>query len=198
VTGIQPRGVPLERITVVSQPAVIAFNRLGHLLVASAATNQVFEVCLGPPPAIFSVTGTSVFSGSVPGATGGARFAGIVGVGSDRFGQLYVAENRSRLDARVSYFQDGIEVWSVQSIGSINIAEPDPRDGDAGSWYSVTNRMTFDAASGAWQEAAVTLNLNKYPTTLASERRERMFGNSRPPARRPSSCIRRTFMGRVC
>jgi hypothetical protein len=137
-------GVLTETITDVRQPIAISTGVDGRLFVATGT--QVFDVYPGPPSRIFSVTGTSLFSGPVPGAAGGARFAGIVGVGSDRSGRLYVAENRSRLDTRVSQFRKGIELWSVQSIGSINIAEPDPSDGT--SWYSVTNRMTFDAASG--------------------------------------------------
>jgi hypothetical protein len=84
--------------TGLSDPQSIAFDQAKHIMVADNGANQqirFYDATKSPLGSTTSTFGSAggVLKGSTPGATGNSIFQGLVGVGMDGAGNLYIAQN---------------------------------------------------------------------------------------------------------
>lgn len=166
LTAYSATGAPCGvQIITDGNPVSLSFAFQGtHLYVADGTANTIDDLTIAANlPVQSHVIGTALLNYN--GTEAPLRFLGIKAIAVDANNNLYVAENRTGLDTKISgYSAAGTLLWSLESTGSINIGSPDPQN--TSTWYGLTNRMTYDYTTGNWVQDAVTINPQKYPGDL--------------------------------
>jgi hypothetical protein len=151
------------------EPSAIAFDNQGRLLVAdNSQRQQVLIYNISSKPNLVGTLGVKggIFSG-IPGEVGDLKFAGITGVGSDRNGNIYVANdgfNNSGTDIR-KFSSTGKMQWRLLGLHFLDNADVDPSS-DGSSVFTKEERFVMDYSKPAgqqWKYQGYTLNPFKYP-----------------------------------
>jgi hypothetical protein len=150
-------------------PNAIALDNQGRLLVAdNSPRQQVLIYDITNNPKLLTTLGVKggIFSGT-PGEVGDLKFAGISGVGSDRNGNIYVANdgfNSSGTDIR-KFSATGKMQWRLLGLHFLDNADVDPSS-DGSSIFTKEERFVMDYSKPPgqqWKYQGYTLNPFKYP-----------------------------------
>lgn len=126
-----------QEIEGVGDPAALAFDRAGHLLVADDGPDQqvkIFDVS-GEPKSIGTLGERGGIFAGRRGMTGPLRFNGLTGIGCDALGNIYVSSNglgphyrdHPGFGAELKCFTpDGKLHWQVQGLEFVDTAAIDP------------------------------------------------------------------------
>ncbi len=157
-----------EVITQVSNPSAIAVDNKNRLLIADNGSRQqilIYNIANTTQVGTFGVKGG--INTSVSGEIKDLKFYGINGVGSDRSGNIYVANdgfNHSGVDLR-KLSPNGKLEWQLLGLHFIDNADVDPAT-DGKSVFTKQERFAMDYSKPPgkqWTYKAYTLNPFKYP-----------------------------------
>ncbi|MBW3622511.1 MAG: hypothetical protein KY468_03770 [Armatimonadetes bacterium] len=158
-------------ITDVVQPAALAIDNEGRLMVAEAGPRQqilFFSTQNFNPqgaPALVKTFGErgGIYSG-IRGRVGDLKFNSPNAVGMDAQGNLYVNSRGSGTDLR-KFSPSGRLLWKAVSTTFLDVVAADPGS-DGRHLYSRSERYEMDyrkRAGGEWTHAAHTLDRFRYP-----------------------------------
>lgn len=153
----------------------LAIDRSENLLVADDGPDQNIKIYsnLEKNPtlvAVFGVQGGD-YAGPIPGRVGPLRFRGIMGMGVDADGNIYVSQSGFGLDMGVghgltlqSYSWYGALNWERQALEFQTMGAIDPHDET--NFYDANHRFKLDYSKSKGQEAtyvADTYHRFQYP-----------------------------------
>ncbi|MEM7726750.1 MAG: hypothetical protein AAF208_10310 [Cyanobacteria bacterium P01_A01_bin.45] len=156
-------------ISDVENPSAIAIDNRHRLMVAdNGKRQQILIYDLKNQPKLVKTLGVrgGIYAG-VPGEVKADKFAGISGVGMDKAGNIYVANdgfNRSGVDLR-QISADGKLQHQLLGLQFLDNADADPVN-DAADVYTKNERFRMDyskAPGKEWTYQGYTLNAFKYP-----------------------------------
>ncbi len=162
IVRVTSNGKPNLVIRTVKQPAAIAVDEKGRLLVADNSTFQV---------RFFDVTGTEakevkvlgepggVWAGPVPGATGNYRFRTLTGVGSDSMGNVWVSLSGDGAELR-KFSPDGRLLWNLQALTFVDGAAADPASPEDIYTKSDHYKLDYSTDPPSWRQVGHTIPRN--------------------------------------
>ncbi|HLH02942.1 MAG TPA: hypothetical protein VKX25_09245 [Bryobacteraceae bacterium] len=131
-------------------------------------------------PVLYSTFGTKggVYEGSDPGVRGPQRFRGIVGVGTDLQGNIYVAQNSfgpnypdrgssGQGNVMEAYSPSGVRSWQLQGLEFVTMGGVDPQSDT--DFYDGYHHFAMDYSQPPGKEAtfvADTVNSDLYPEDI--------------------------------
>ncbi|MEM7552675.1 MAG: hypothetical protein AAF378_00980 [Cyanobacteria bacterium P01_A01_bin.84] len=158
-----------QKITDVENPSAIAIDNSSRLMVADNGKRQqilIYEV--KNQPKLVKTLGIKggIYAG-IPGKVKANKFAGISGIGTDKAGNIYVANdgfNRSGVDLR-QISADGKLQSQLLGLQFIDNADANPANNGADVYTKHERfRMDYSKPPGKeWTYQGYTLNAFKYP-----------------------------------
>lgn len=158
-----------EIIADVAKPSAVTLDNRGRLLVADNGSRQQILIynIVNKPTQVGSFGEKGGIYAGVPGEIKDSKFYGISGVGCDRSGNIYVANdgfNRSGVDLR-KFSTAGKLEWQLLGLHFIDNADVDPAT-DGMSVFTKQERFAMDYSKPPgkqWSYKGYTLNALKYP-----------------------------------
>ena len=154
-------------------PTAIVFGPDGRLYLADDGMDQQIKVFKGldgekpvlNPAGELGVKG-GIFAGPVPGAAGDLRFHSPTGIGLDKDGNLYVANNGQHGGGGTvleSYAPDGTNRWRRYGLFFVDVADLDPKGMNIYSSEEIFDLDLSKPPGQQWTYRAYTCDARKFP-----------------------------------